>query len=166
MKTNRKPIIGVMGPGHSDDPKLLNHAKELGRCISEKGWLLLTGGRNTGVMDAASNGAHLAGGIVIGILPGDSHKETSRHVTVPILTGMGSARNVINILTADLVVVCGMGAGTASEAALALKHNKPVIFTHVTQNDLDFFSTLNKGPLHSENNLEKLIEIIEKLVHQ
>ncbi|MEH2302882.1 MAG: hypothetical protein V7K88_28900 [Nostoc sp.] len=30
----------------------------------------------------------------------------------------------MNVLTSDLVIACGMGAGTASEAALALKADK------------------------------------------
>jgi predicted Rossmann-fold nucleotide-binding protein len=61
MKTNRKPIIGVMGPGSPGDTLLLKHAEKLGRFIAENNWVLLTGGRNTGVMDAASKGAFEAG---------------------------------------------------------------------------------------------------------
>jgi uncharacterized protein (TIGR00725 family) len=51
----------------------------------------------------------------------------SRYIRVPILTGMGSARNTINVLSSRVVVACHGGAGTISEIALALKHGKPVI---------------------------------------
>jgi len=47
-------IIGVMGPGTGAKAQDLENAYELGRLIAERGWVLLTGGRNVGVMDAAS----------------------------------------------------------------------------------------------------------------
>lgn len=42
-------------------------------------------------------------------------------VDIPIVTGMGSARNNINALSSNVLVAVGMGPGTASEVALALK---------------------------------------------
>jgi uncharacterized protein (TIGR00725 family) len=138
----------------------LKHAEKLGRFIAENNWVLLTGGRNTGVMDAASKGAFEAGGSVIGVLPGDSHDGMSDFVTIPILTGMGSARNVINILTADVVVVCGMGPGTASEAALALKHDKPVMFTKVSERELELFLSFQKQSLPFTDDFAELIDWI------
>ncbi len=164
MKTNIKPIIGVMGPGNPDGAALLKHAEELGKRIATKNWVLLTGGRKAGVMEAASKGAFEAGGTVIGILPGDSKAGMSDYVTIPVLTGMGNARNVINILTADVVVVCGMGPGTASEAALALKCDKPLLFTMADNNDVIFFNRLNHKIFSPINNLDKLIVQIEKFV--
>lgn len=80
MSKNRKPIIGVMGPGNPKDSSILKHAEELGRQIAKRNWILLTGGRKSGVMDAASKGANEAGGEVIGILPGDSHLGMSGYV--------------------------------------------------------------------------------------
>ncbi|CAK6693479.1 hypothetical protein [Synechococcus sp. CBW1107] len=45
---------------------------------------------------------------------------------------MGQARNVINVLSADVVVVCGGGGpGTASEAAHALNAGRPLILLAV-----------------------------------
>jgi uncharacterized protein (TIGR00725 family) len=44
---------------------------------------------------------------------------------------MGKARNVINVLSADVVVVCGGGPGTASEAAHALNTGRPLILLAV-----------------------------------
>ncbi|MGL4881753.1 MAG: cytochrome, partial [Waterburya sp.] len=62
-------IIGVMGVGNLATPKDLELAFQLGQLIAENGWILLTGGREAGVMDAASRGAKAGGGLVIGILP-------------------------------------------------------------------------------------------------
>ena len=53
--------------------------------------------------------------------------QVSRYVTIPILTGMGSARNTINVLSSHVVVACQGGAGTVSEIALALKTGRRVI---------------------------------------
>ena len=123
----RKIIIGVMGPGEKATAKDLQNAYELGKLIAQQQWILLTGGRNVGVMDAASKGAKSTNGLVLGILPDDSKRGISEAVDIAIFTDMGNARNNINVLSSDLVIACGMGAGTASEIALALKVNKQVI---------------------------------------
>lgn len=164
MKNNRKPILGIMGPGNTRDLSILTHAEELGRRIAGNNWILLTGGRKAGVMHAASKGAAKSGGEVIGILPGDSHPGMSEYVSIPILTGIGSARNFINILTADIVIICGMGLGTASEAALAIKHRKPILFTKVTKTHLDFFQSLSEKKLYCFDEADALFGFIEKKI--
>lgn len=52
-----KTIIGVMGPGDDATKKDLDNAYTLGKLIAKQNWTLLNGGRNVGVMDAASRGA-------------------------------------------------------------------------------------------------------------
>ncbi len=165
MKNRRTPIIGIMGPANTKDTTLLLYAEKLGKQIAENGWILLTGGRKAGVMDSASKGARNAGGVVLGILPGDDHSGMSEHVTIPVLTGMGHARNVINILTSDVVIICGMGNGTASEAALALKQGKSVIFTHVSEVDVQFFSRLIPLPHQVSNDIDEIISMIREHLH-
>lgn len=123
----KKTIIGVMGPGAGATEVDKKRAHELGKKIAENGWVLLSGGRNVGVMDAVSRGAHDAGGLVIGILSGKDGNDAPEGVDIPIITGMGGGRNVINVLSSDVVVACGMGAGTASEVAHAIKLGKPTI---------------------------------------
>lgn len=164
MPNQREPIIGIMGPGEPNDVTLLHHAEDLGNRIAKRGWTLLTGGRNTGVMDAASKGAYNSGGTVIGILPGNDRTDMSEFVSIPIVTGMGSARNVINILSADVVIVCGMGLGTASEAALAIKHGKPIIFTYISPGQFNFFSSLTSKNLINSNETNEIISLIENLL--
>lgn len=65
----RKIVVGVMGPGDKATTTDINRAYRLGQLIADNGWVLLTGGRNVGVMDAASRGAKMVGGLTIGILP-------------------------------------------------------------------------------------------------
>ena len=122
----RRPVIGVMGAGEPS-PRYLTAARELGRMLAERGWIVLTGGRPEGVMAAASAGAkEVAGSLTLGILPGISG--AGPDVDVAVFTGMGEARNAINVLSSDVIVACGVeGPGTLSEVALALKADKIVI---------------------------------------
>jgi len=122
-----RPIVGVMGSGDDGDAALLALARDLGAAIAREGWVLLNGGRATGVMDASAEGAAGAGGLVIGVLPGDDTHGASRHLDIPIRTGLGDARNAVNVLSSDVVIALKGGAGTLSEIALALKAGRPVI---------------------------------------
>lgn len=121
-----RTVIGVMG-GASVNAGALRDAYETGRLIAERGWVLLNGGRDAGVMAASARGASEAGGLVIGILPGHDKRGASPHIDVAVPTGMGDARNVINVLASDVVVALPGGAGTISEVALALKSGRTVV---------------------------------------
>ena len=43
------------------------------------------------------------------------------------MTGMGDARNLINVLSSDVVIACKGALGTLCEIVLALTHGKTVI---------------------------------------
>lgn len=129
MIVKRKPIIGVMG-GSRVGSDIYQQAYDLGKQIAAKGWILLNGGRDAGVMRASAEGAKENNGITIGILMGPNKNNSNPYIDIPIVTNMGDARNVINILTSDIVVACPGSAGTLSEIALALKNSKPVISLH------------------------------------
>ncbi|MEM9675458.1 MAG: cytochrome, partial [Bacteroidota bacterium] len=75
----QKIIIGVMGPGEGAKPEACATAYQLGRLLASKGWITLCGGRKAGVMEAVSRGAKEAGGITVGILPGEDNQQTSEH---------------------------------------------------------------------------------------
>lgn len=136
MATLRHAImIGVMGGGRADGHQT-QMAYRLGQLIAAEGWVLLNGGRRAGIMEASARGAREQGGITIGILPDDNTTCLSPHIQIPILTGMGSARNYINALSSHVMVACAGGAGTLSEVALALKHGRPVILMGMAVSDL------------------------------
>ena len=122
----RKPVIGVMG-GSKASPEVCETARRLGALIAERGWILLNGGRDAGVMAASAAGAKEAGGLVIGILPDTTTARAAPDLDVAIVTGMGDARNVINVMSADVVIACSGALGTLSEIVLALKREKHVI---------------------------------------
>ena len=121
----RQPIIAVCGAGHCDTA-LAAQAEALGRGIALAGAALVCGGLG-GVMAAACRGARLAGGMTIGILPGDDPRAANPDVLIPIATGMGHARNVIIVQTAAVVIAIGGEYGTLSEIALARKAGRAVI---------------------------------------
>ncbi|MGC3943910.1 MAG: TIGR00725 family protein [Chryseolinea sp.] len=135
-------IVGVMGPGENATPDDNELAHELGRAIAKAGWITLTGGRSFGVMDASLKGAIEEGGLTIGILPGDSDKNSSEHAQIKIITSMGSGRNYISVLSSHVLVVLGMAAGTASEVALALKSRKKIILLNQDEITIRFFKNL------------------------
>ena len=122
----KKTIIGVMGGGRAE-AQTLDAAYRLGKLIAREGWVLLNGGRAAGVMEASARGASEEGGLTIGILPDDRPGRASEYIDIPILTGIGDARNYINVLSSDVVVACPGRAGTLSEIALALKNRRKVI---------------------------------------
>ncbi len=157
-------VVGVMGPAKAAK-KDLDNAKILGEFIARRGWVVLTGGRDVGVMDAACEGAKRVGGsLTIGVLPTAKDK-VSRHVDVPIITEMGSGRNNINVLTSHVVVVCGLGgSGTVSEVALAVKAGKPVILVEASTADVAFFRKLDKRLVQAAASPEEAIELIMKLM--
>ena len=159
----RRPIIGVMGAGEAS-AACLNAARDLGRLLAERGWIVLTGGRPEGVMAAASAGAkQVQGSLTLGILPSASGS-VGPDVDLAVHTGMGEARNVVNVLTSDVVVACGVeGPGTVSEIALALKAEKPVILLAATASAGAFFAALRtSGRLFQAATPDEAVGLLEK----
>ena len=118
-------IIAVVG-GKAPDTRSLDLAYEVGKLVAKRGAILVTGGL-TGVMEAACRGAKEAGGLTIGILPGDSHESANPYVDIPIVTGMGEARNIVIVKTADALIAIDGKYGTLSEIAIAVSLGKPVV---------------------------------------
>ena len=101
-------------------------AEAVGRELARQGVVLVCGGRG-GVMEAACRGAKAAGGITVGILPGPHRSEANPYVDIPIVTGLGEARNAIVVKSAQAVIAIDGEFGTLSEIALALRNRIPVI---------------------------------------
>ncbi|CAK6688399.1 hypothetical protein VB716_05180 [Synechococcus sp. CCY9201] len=148
--SRRRPVVGVMGAGDAASAEAMRLAEQLGERLSARGWVLLTGGRPAGVMAAASRGAaRMEGHLVVGVLPEQGNGEDRQNTAdldLALFTGMGKARNVINVLSADVVVICGGGVpGTASEAAHTLNGGRPLILLAVPALWREFFCSLSKG---------------------
>lgn len=115
----------MVGEGKATDSSY-KIAEEVGKRVAQAGAILICGGLS-GVMEAAAKGAKSAGGITVGILPGDSRKQANKYIDIPIVTGMGFARNVAVVKSGQVVIAVGGQYGTLSEIAHALSMNIPVI---------------------------------------
>lgn len=118
------PYVAVVGPGTA--PAAVEElAFDVGALLAEHGAILVCGGLG-GVMAAACRGAASAGGVSVGLLPGDDRDAGNEHLTVALPTGLGQLRNGLVVAAADAVVAVGGNWGTLSEVALAVRAGKPV----------------------------------------
>ena len=115
----------VIGPSRCDE-KTAALAQEVGAGLARAGFTLVTGGEY-GAMEAASRGAHDAGGTVVGLLPGTDRSGANRWSDVTVATGVGYARNLSVVASANVVVAVGGEWGTLSEIGLAGVVGRPVV---------------------------------------
>lgn len=116
--------VVVIGSG--DETSYINESYEIGRFIAKNNCILISGGRG-GIMEKVSKGASEEGGIVLGILPGPDFDAANEYCNIVIPTGIGYARNIINVLSGDVIIAIGGKSGTLSELAYAWQYKKPVI---------------------------------------
>ena len=121
----KKRIIAVIGSGQTSarEAKL---AEEVGRELARNDVILVCGGLG-GVMEAACRGAQSEDGVTVGILPGENRRAANPSVQIPIVTGMGYARNVAVVKSAQAVIAIGGSFGTLSEIGHALQSGIPVV---------------------------------------
>jgi uncharacterized protein (TIGR00725 family) len=126
----RRPVLAVVGHGDPIDAATTSEAQAVGRLAIDAGFRRVTGGLGGG-MAAAAVGARSSSrrqeGDIVAILPGRDAGAAHAESDIVIPSGLGLARNVLVVATADVVVVVGGGAGTLSEIALAWQLGKPVV---------------------------------------
>lgn len=110
-------------------------AAELGGAVADRGWTLVYGGGDVGLMGETARAALAAGGVVTGIIP---HRLADRevaleHVTELIRTDTMRERKALMDERSDAFVVLPGGIGTLEELVeiLTLKvlgyHERPVV---------------------------------------
>ena len=114
--------VSVIG-GSSVPPATAAVAEELGERLANRGHTVVCGGLG-GVMEAVCRGAESAGGETIGILPTDRRSDANPHVTVPVATGLGHARNALVVMNGDAAVAVDGSHGTLSEIGMSLAHGR------------------------------------------
>ena len=142
-----KARIGIIGAGQCDRP-IYDLAYEVGQKVARRGGLLYCGGLG-GVMEASAKGAVEAGGLTVGILPGSKASDANPYISIPVVTGMGHARNVVLVRSCEALIAISGSHGTLSEIALALKMWKPVIGLYTWHNIPD---------IHYVNSAEDAVE--------
>ena len=150
--------VAVVGPGDGATARDIADARSIGALCAARGWIVLTGGRNAGVMAAAAEGASSSGGVSIGVLPGADRNDAAPALTVSLPTGLGEARNAVLIAAADAVLACGMSAGTLSEIALAIQARRPVALLGA---DAALLAGLGRGVVLTADSPEAAMEWID-----
>ena len=126
----KRPVLSVIGQGGELSPSVEKMAREVGHLAMQAGFRLITGGRG-GVMEAVSRGARESEdwqeGRILGILPSYDRSQANPWVDVVLPTGLGLARNMLVVSSANVVLAIAGGSGTLSEIALAWQMGKPVL---------------------------------------
>ncbi len=127
--------IGVMGSASGaqiEDPLARQKATELGREIARRGYVFINGAC-PGLPNDALLGAKEAKGFTVGVSPAFSEYEHVHEYLSPhdhdlvIYTGLGfMERDIINIRSADGVVIIGGGIGTLNEFTIAYDEGRPI----------------------------------------
>ena len=125
MTGGDRPHIGVIGASRATAEQS-EAASAVGRELAVRGAILVCGGTG-GVMQAACQGAVEAGGVTVGLLPGDDRAAANPHVVVAVATGLGELRNGLIVRASDALIAIGGEWGTLSEIALALRLGRPVV---------------------------------------
>jgi len=122
----RRLQVAVSGGGADPGLEVVEVAEAVGRGLAEAGAVLVCGGLG-GVMTAAARGAVEAGGDVVGVVPGADPDEANEYCTYVVATGIGHARNLAVVASADAVVAIDGGWGTLTEIAFARRLGRPVV---------------------------------------
>lgn len=131
----KKQIAVVGGSELTAKKEDLSIAFNLGKALIDNNYRIISGGKG-GVMREVFKGArsskNYTDGLTVGIVPSSSISEANNYCDVVIATGIGIARNLVIINSADAVIAIGGGSGTLSEMALAWQMNK-LIFAFNTE---------------------------------
>ena len=125
MLAKKRQILVVGNNENGSTPELEKVAYETGLEVAKSDSVLISGGLG-GVMRAACHGAKDGGGITVGIIPQNDPSFANEYCDIVIPTGIGLARDFLNALSADGVIIIGGGSGTLSETCAAYMYNKPI----------------------------------------
>lgn len=123
--------IAIIGPNNKMcSNELYDFGVKLGQQIAIKDRTIVCGGLG-GFMEAVCKGVKRSkdtfNGQTIGILPDEKADTANPYIDIAIPTGVGVARNLIIVRTADIIIAAGGGAGTLSEIAFAWQLGKKVL---------------------------------------
>jgi uncharacterized protein (TIGR00730 family) len=121
------------------EPIFLEAAKVLGRSIAERGWHLVFGGAEVGLMGAMANAALASGGAVTGVIPRSLvYREIAhRGLTQLIEVNSMHERKAEMARRADAFLVLPGGLGTLDELCEILTwaqlgiHEKPIVLVNI-----------------------------------
>lgn len=131
---SHKLKFGIMGSAsgpQTEDPVAREKARQIGREIARRGYILINGAC-PGLPNDAMRAAREAGGLTIGISPAFSEYEHINEYLSPhdhdiiMFTGLGfMERDIINIRSSDAIIIVGGGIGTLNEFTIAYDEGRP-----------------------------------------
>jgi uncharacterized protein (TIGR00725 family) len=106
-------------------------AEKLGATIAKQDCILVTGA-TTGLPDLVAKAFRQSGGFALGVSPAENRQEHIKRYGLPedgadviLYTGFGyKGRNVINVRSADIVLILGGATGTLNEFTIAYDEGK------------------------------------------
>ena len=93
----------------------------------------------------------------------------SKFIDVPILTGMGFARNQIIAFSADAIIVIGGGVGAFCEMAYGYAYGKPIVVVRGLKGMADpfigkYLDKKKKVKILGASNAKNAVELAFKLI--
>ena len=125
FKQDYKGVVSIIG-GYDSDPDTLKKAEEIGSLLAKNGYAISCGGL-AGVMEAVCKGAKKEGGLTIGIIPYKEKNPANPYVDIVIPVPFSQARNIVVVLSGDVVVAISGKAGTLSELCFSWIYGKPIV---------------------------------------
>jgi len=160
--------IGIIGSNKSQcSEELYEFSYNLGLFLGKNGNTIINGGMQ-GTMEGVSKGVKDSKNIqskVVGILPFDNKEKANKYLDIIIPTGIGFARNSVIVLSSDILIALGGGAGTLNEISYAWQFGKKVYCYTGTEGWSKKLANENldsrkEGLLIGFNTLEELSKLI------
>ncbi|CTQ50660.1 TIGR00730 family Rossman fold protein [Jannaschia donghaensis] len=134
-----KSICVYCGSRDGDNPTFADAAQALGQGIAARGWRLVYGAGDVGLMGRVARSVQSAGGETFGVIPTHlmSMEVGKRDLTSFVVTETMHERKKVMFMNADAVVVLPGGAGTLDEFFEVLTwrqlglHDKPIVLLNI-----------------------------------
>lgn len=161
--------ITVIGSSGQISTEIQLLAEQVGAEVAKSGAILVTGGRD-GVMEAASRGARKFKGTTVGILPEENELGANPYIEIKIPTGIGYARNYINILSSNAIISIAGSGGTLSEIGFAIALQKLLILMQgtggVTDMIVEHQSLFPNAPIYSAKTSQEAVNLILRKIQE
>ncbi|CUH39048.1 LOG family protein ORF6 in fasciation locus [Jannaschia seosinensis] len=130
-----KSICVYCGSRDGNDPRYTALAETLGAGIAKRGWRLVYGAGDVGLMGRVARAVQTGGGDTFGVIPTHlmSLEVGKRDLTSFVVTETMHERKKVMFMNADAVIVLPGGAGTLDEFFEVLTwrqlglHSKPIV---------------------------------------
>lgn len=136
----KDPAVCVFcGAREGDDPAFAAEAGRLGAMLARRGWRLVYGAGDMGLMGAVARAAAAGGGRALGVIPVHllSRERENRDITQLVITETMHERKKVMFMNADAIVTLPGGAGSLDELFEVLTwrqlglHEKPVFLLNI-----------------------------------